>query len=320
MECYEFDAQQRALMEQLQMPFAIYQFIDKRVVTLILSDGFCELFGYTDRALAYQDMDHDMYKDTHPDDTARIAENPVTGTVAVAIAVLSVTDANEGTTYASIARALAADYYNIYYVDLETERFIEYSSSVGGEELAEQGVFTVTYRLVDFGTPVYVNMKAMRMQPDGRHLIIGISIVDSQMKQQEMLERVQREQAVFARVMALSGDYLSLYTVETESSRYYEYNATSAYQSLGFARTGDDFFRQGIIDGKKAVCPEDLSRYLDRFNRENVLRDIREKGAFQLQYRLMINGIPQPVTLTIVRVTEHDGEKLIAGVRVRREQ
>lgn len=41
-------------------PFAIYQFIDKRVVTLILSAGFCETFGYTDRTLAYYDMDHDM--------------------------------------------------------------------------------------------------------------------------------------------------------------------------------------------------------------------------------------------------------------------
>ena len=74
MEKYQFTEKERALLEKIRMPFAIYQFIDHRVVTLILSDGFCELCGYDDRAAAYHDMDHDMYKDTHPDDAARIAD------------------------------------------------------------------------------------------------------------------------------------------------------------------------------------------------------------------------------------------------------
>lgn len=74
MERFEFTPEQRSLMEQLQIPFAIYQFIDKRVVTLVLSAGFCSTFGYSDRASAYYDMDHDMYKEAHPDDVARIAD------------------------------------------------------------------------------------------------------------------------------------------------------------------------------------------------------------------------------------------------------
>jgi len=65
-----------------------------------------------------------------------IGKNPVTGATAVAVAVLSVSDPDESTTYADIARALAADYYNIYVVSLDTDQFIEYTSQVGGEELA----------------------------------------------------------------------------------------------------------------------------------------------------------------------------------------
>jgi EAL domain-containing protein (putative c-di-GMP-specific phosphodiesterase class I) len=61
------------MLERLRQPFAIYQFVDKRVATLVLSDGFCKLFGYDDRAQAYFDMDNNMYRDTHPDDAARIA-------------------------------------------------------------------------------------------------------------------------------------------------------------------------------------------------------------------------------------------------------
>lgn len=66
----------------------------------------------------------------------RIARNPVTGAFAVVIVVLSITEPGEGATYADIARALATDYYNIYYVDMDTEDFIEYTSLVGGDEMA----------------------------------------------------------------------------------------------------------------------------------------------------------------------------------------
>ena len=74
MKKYEFTAEQKALMESMRVPFAVYQFLDKRVVTLALSDGFCELFGYSDRKQAYYDMDHNMYKNDHPDDADFIVD------------------------------------------------------------------------------------------------------------------------------------------------------------------------------------------------------------------------------------------------------
>ena len=47
-------------MEISRVPLAVYQFVDGRIVTLMLSDGFLDLFGYTDRAWALQEMDQDM--------------------------------------------------------------------------------------------------------------------------------------------------------------------------------------------------------------------------------------------------------------------
>ncbi len=73
MEKYNFSQEERAALEGMRVPLAVYQFLDKRVVTLLLSDGFCELFGYTERAEAMYDMDNSMYMDTHPDDVARIS-------------------------------------------------------------------------------------------------------------------------------------------------------------------------------------------------------------------------------------------------------
>ena len=74
MEKYCFPDAERSRLEASCVPLGVYQFLGGRVVTLILSDGFCELFGYDDRGKAYYDMDRDMYRDTHPDDAARISE------------------------------------------------------------------------------------------------------------------------------------------------------------------------------------------------------------------------------------------------------
>ncbi len=74
MDRYQFTEREQAVLEALPQPFVIYQLIDKRVTTLVLSDGFCELFGYEDRAEAYDYMNRDMFKAVHPDDTARAAE------------------------------------------------------------------------------------------------------------------------------------------------------------------------------------------------------------------------------------------------------
>ena len=152
----------------------------------------------------------------------RVGINPVNGTVAVAAAVLSITSAEEGATYASIARALATDYYRICCVDMDTERYIEYRAPVSGEELAPvrhgedffasarrgagklvfeedrkaflsvftkenilsaldgMGVFNTAFRLMENGVPVAVSLRAKRMNPGGRRIIIGIRCLPHQ--------------------------------------------------------------------------------------------------------------------------------------------
>ncbi len=72
MQRYNYPDEVRAALESQKQPLAVYQLIDNKIATILVSDGFCELLGYADRAQAVWDMDHDMYKDTHPDDKPRI--------------------------------------------------------------------------------------------------------------------------------------------------------------------------------------------------------------------------------------------------------
>ncbi len=72
MKRYRFPEREQTVLENMQMPFAIFQLVDKRIVSLVVSSGFCELLGSDDRAKVYDAMDHDTYRNVHPDDTARL--------------------------------------------------------------------------------------------------------------------------------------------------------------------------------------------------------------------------------------------------------
>jgi len=73
MDRYQFGEEERAILEKLNIPMAIYQFIDKRVVTLLVTDGMCNIMGMNREAVITL-LDNDMYRDTHPDDKARVAD------------------------------------------------------------------------------------------------------------------------------------------------------------------------------------------------------------------------------------------------------
>ena len=293
--------------------------------------------------------------------TRRIAVNPVNGDVALAVAVLSVSDPGEGESFADIARALAEDYYNIYVVDLDTDRFIEYSSPVGEDilsvrrhgssffesartetmtriyeedrgmflkvftrenilrELDGAGAFTFTYRLMESVTPVYVNMKVTRMKGTNR-IILGVSNIDSQMKQLAQVRWAMREKNALARVMALTENYLILYSVDTETGNYVEYTISPELESLGLAKEGTEFFRGAREGGRNLVYPEDIPLYLREFTRENILKEIRKKGQFLLDYRMVLHGRTLNVTLKVTPYQSSGNEKLLAGVRVRRTE
>ena len=72
MKRYRFPEREQTVLENMQMPFAIFQLVDKRIVSLVVSSGFCELLGSDDRAKVYDAMDHDTYRNVHPDDVARV--------------------------------------------------------------------------------------------------------------------------------------------------------------------------------------------------------------------------------------------------------
>lgn len=71
MEKYVFDKNTKQILESSCVPFAIFQFMEDRVITHLITDGLCEIVGLS-REQAYDLMSNHIYDNDHPDDVARL--------------------------------------------------------------------------------------------------------------------------------------------------------------------------------------------------------------------------------------------------------
>ena len=255
--------------------------------------------------------------------------------------------------YESVVSVLSEDYFNLFYVDLETDGFIEYGSrtdqgqrmnGVPGrdffsearrnaltyvyekdqkqfldrmdkerllEEIGKHGTYYYSYRLLIDGVPVYVSMKAKRID---RHIIIGVSNVDTQVKDRMAAARAEEEKKSYRRLIALNGNLIVLYFVDPETGQYTQYSASKEYEELGISRQGSDFFSTTYENSLRTVHPEDQVLFHSQFTKENVLATISRDGIFVLDYRLMIGDLPTYVRLKAAKVEEDGNTILIIGL------
>ena len=60
------------------------------------------------------------------------------------------------------------------------------------KELEMHGVFAMTYRLIDSGSPIYASLKVTRVQGENK-IILGVSIVEAQIRREEQTLQSQME-------------------------------------------------------------------------------------------------------------------------------
>ena len=181
------------------------------------------------------------------------------------------------------------------------------------ETIDREGSFNLNYQLLMDGKPRYVNLKAVRVGANN-HIVMGVNNVDSQMRQKEMLERMQAEQVTYKRVMALTGDFICIYSVNPWTDDYILYSASRKYETLGLTHQGKHFFAKAKEDSLRAIVDEDRQAFLASFTKENILQEIEQDGLYELEYRLMFDDEPMRVRLRAALVEEKDGSKLIIGV------
>lgn len=299
----------------------------------------------------------------------RVAVNPVTGVVALAVVILGVENSSEknNLNYNIIAQALTSDYISLYHVDLETENFVEYGSGNAYDELNierhgtdffnlchkeilmqiydedkesffksftmenviaamdQTGAYTYSFRLYIKDEPIFVHLKAVRIKGDDNNIIISISNIDEQKKQQESFERIKEERSTYSRIAALSGSYIVIFTVDPYTGNYTNYVVNKNYVRPKMAGTGDNFLEKFRAACEELVYPEDLERVLEELQMDNIKSQINDFGIFKMTFRDIHSGDPRYVELRVALVDERDGKKILFGIRdvhdqVKREQ
>ena len=87
-------------------------------------------------------------------------------------------------------------------------------------------------------------------------------------------------------------DYTSVYYVNAVTNEYYYYSVDPDFRSLSIEQRGDDFFEDLKRDSRNVVYEEDQHIFLNDIQKDNLLA-VMEKGSNQnIEYRLMINGVP----------------------------
>ena len=300
----------------------------------------------------------------------RVAVNSIKHVSAVIIVILSVTDkqkASEDLNYNYIARTLSEDYIILFYVNLDTDEYVEYSPDALNRdvsierqgtdyfncmrrefaknvykedqeimlesftkehilsEIDRKGTYSITYRRLQDNNPIYVNLKALRVRSGGNYILVGIDNVDAQMKQREMIEKIKEEQLTYRRIMALTGDFICIYSVDPETEEYVSFNSSDIYERLHINSTGKEFFEASRKNATKTIHPEDLQVFREAFTKENVLAEIEAKGMMMLKYRIMVDGEVMHICLRATMLDETKGPRLIVGIlnieeEVRRER
>lgn len=256
-----------------------------------------------------------------------------------------------------LAHALARGYTDLYYVNMQTDEFIEYhTDDVLGvltearrgsdffegcerdaklyvheddqdtfvkamnrqfleEALSDNEVFEFSYRRIKDGTSFYVSMTVSRMERDGQFIVIAVTNIDELMRQRQIEERIEEERIVYARLHALTGNFIAVYVVDPESDSYREFSATDTYvDNFAQAKEGTDFFETVRNAAQTFNHPDDQTHFLLAFTKQNILESIERSGIFTLDYRLMMNGKPLYVQIKAAMVEEKEGPRLIVGI------
>ena len=77
--------------------------------------------------------------------------------------------------------------FDTLYEDDRDEFFSSFRKEKFIESLKENGEYTIVYRVMDKGEPVFVSMKAIQLENDPDHMIVGVSNIDSQVRREAAL-------------------------------------------------------------------------------------------------------------------------------------
>ena len=259
----------------------------------------------------------------------------------------------ERITYRRIAGALASRYEAIYYINIKDDSYVMYSSSNEHDKLGltKQGTdffkfvldaasktiekqdfkyiktilnksyilkrlsnetsASIVYRQLYENEMVFITSIVVRPKNDPDHIVMGIMNIDAQMKyEQHIVEESNKFNEV---AMALASRYEVIYRVNVITNEYSEFSSSSKYSKLDVGSIGNDFFADTQRNMKSDIYEDDYPMMAREMDKDHLLSKLDKVDKVVLDYRLMLDGRPQYMSLVIVRPKE-ESDYIIAAL------
>lgn len=258
-----------------------------------------------------------------------------------------------------IANALSSGFEFIYYIDINTGHYVEFSSEgqrddlkvdrsgndfFGDvvttiernvyqgdreevlrcmqkdallEELKDNVPFSLIFRMIVHGEPLYYNLKAVRTSAyEGNHrIVIGITNVDHEVKTSGAFEYHHSNPVNFSNLAnALTIDMERIYYVDAETDNYLEYRASGNLRNLPMEMTGQNFFEEFRKNLLRVVYEPDREKISTALIKRSLLDVLHKRGVFVMLYRLVIDRQPVYYRMKAVQANEDDNHHIIVGV------
>ena len=167
--------------------------------------------------------------------------------------------------------------------------------------LAEQGQFTIDYRLIGEDGPVWYRVKVVRKAGDDSHFLVGVFYTDERIRTEaEYKKNIEDELKVIG---GLASDSLSLYTLNLDNDSFNIYSITD--EAVGVKPLVEQYrdFSVAIREYADAYIHEEdrdkLYRYTDL---DNVRRDLADTRSIKTLLRRNYNGEWKWVEMNMIKV------------------
>lgn len=260
--------------------------------------------------------------------------------------------AAESRIYGEISMALSSRYEVIYYIDAQTNRYTEYSSSDNYAKLGikKQGEDFFTAAVEDIDR--YIDpedrkrihdilkketfLEALeqagtlsctyRQMLDGRSQYVTMTAVSPKNDANRIIigitnvdiqvrrEKAAREESeTYGQIVnALAKQYEVIYYVNLDNDHYQEFSASDKYARLKIGEVGEDFFTDTQRNMKRDIYAEDYPIMAKAMEKQQFISDLEQTGSTSITYRLMLEGRPQYVTLIAIRPQEDSRHVIVA--------
>lgn len=173
--------------------------------------------------------------------------------------------------------------------------------------------FNLTYRLLMEEGPVYVSMKALKLNKDDDELIIGLSNVDEAKKREiDYINTIEKNVTYSNIAFALARQYFAIFYVDSLNNNYIEYSIDNDTKELKVISSGDNFYLDLVDIVSERVAPEDQNRVLLALDKNNIIRETEDDTIFSVVYKQMMNGTPVFVNLTAFTLPNDDNHFIFA--------